>query len=217
MAPKKKELIYTELKKNLLAMKIRPHEVLQEEKVAARFGVSRTPAREALQKLEQEGFLRQVKKIGYVVRPLTRNDLKEIIGVRSVLESYAACLATARRDPRTIARLRKINAKARHYLAEDDLRKFFKNSSEFHDVIYQSSGNTRLCTLIESLRDNFLRYRRMLLRVPRMPEIQVRDHEEMLDAMENGNEKMVEKMVREHILRGGEILLRHIEEEPVVE
>ncbi len=217
MVPKKKELIYAELKKNILAMKIRPHEVLKEERVAARFGVSRTPAREALQLLEQEGFLKQSKKIGYVVKPLTRSDLKEIIGVRSVLEGYAACLATARRDPKTIARLRKINDRARRYLAANDLQNFFKNSSEFHDVIYQSSGNSRLCTLIESLRDNFLRYRRMLLRIPRMPEVQVRDHEKMLDAMESGDEKLVEKMVRDHILRGGEILLRHIEEEPVVE
>jgi DNA-binding GntR family transcriptional regulator len=217
MAPRKKELIYSELKKKILGMKIRPHEVLKEEEVAARFGVSRTPAREALQLLEKEGFLAQLKKVGYVVRPLTRNDLKEIIEVRSVLEGYAAHLATLRRDPKTIARLRKINQKARRYLADNDLQRFFKNSSEFHDVIYQSSGNTRLCALIESLRDNFLRYRRMLLRIPKMPEVQIRDHEEMLDAMESGNGQRVEKMVREHIILGGEILLQHIEEELVVE
>jgi DNA-binding GntR family transcriptional regulator len=137
--------------------------------------------------------------------------------VRSVLEGYAAHLAPLRRDPKTIARLRKLNQKARRYLADNDLQRFFKNSSEFHDVIYQSSGNTRLCALIESLRDNFLRYRRMLLRIPKMPEVQIRDHEEMLDAMESGNGRLVEKMVREHIILGGEILLRHIEKEPVVE
>ena len=217
MAPRKKELIYAELKKSILGMKIRPHEVLKEEEVAVRFGVSRTPAREALQLLEKEGFLVQLKKVGYVVKPLTRNDLKEIIGIRSVLEGYAASLATIRHDPRTIARLRRINEKARRYLENNDLQKFFKNSSEFHNVIYLSSGNSRLCALIESLRDNFLRYRRMLLRIPRMPAVQIKDHEEMLDAMEKGNEKLVEKMVREHIIRGGEILLRHIEKEPVVE
>ena len=217
MAPRKKELIYSELKKKILGMKIRPHEVLKEEEVAVRFGVSRTPAREALQLLEKEGYLTQLRKVGYVVRPLTRSDLKEIIGVRSVLEGYAANLATSHRDPKTIARLRKINQKARRYLADNDLQRFFKNSSEFHDIIYQSSGNTRLCALIESLRDNFLRYRRMLLRIPKMPEVQIRDHEEMLDAMDNGDGQRVEKMVREHIILGGEILLQHIEEEPVVE
>ena len=183
--------------------------------MALKYGVSRTPVHEALQQLKQEGFLEQVKKVGYVIKPLSISDLKEIIQIRSVLEGYAARLTTVNQDVKIFARLRKINEKAHIFLANNDLAGFFRNSSDFHSVIYQGSRNQRLCGLIDSLRDSFMRYCRILLKIPEMPEVQIKDHEEMLAAMTPGNEAVVEKLARDHILYGGRILLEYIESERV--
>ena len=215
MAISKKDFIYREIKEQILSLKARPDTVLKEEDVALAYGVSRTPVHEALQQLKQEGFLDQVKKVGYLIKPLSISDLQEIIQIRSVLEGYAARLTTENQDEKIFARLQKINEKARVYLKNNDLTKFFRNSSDFHGVIYQGSKNQRLSTLIDSLRDSFLRYRRILLKIPEMPEVQIKDHEEMLAAMTPGNEAKVEKLVRDHILFGGRILLEYIEAERV--
>ncbi len=215
MAISKKEFIYSEIKEQILSLKARPDAILKEEDVALNYGVSRTPVHEALQQLKQEGFLEQVKKVGYVIKPLSVSDLKEIIQIRSVLEGYAARLTTVNQDAKIFARLRKINEKAHIFLANNDLAGFFRNSSDFHGVIYQGSCNQRLCGLIDSLRDSFMRYRRILLKIPEMPEVQIKDHEEMLATMTPGNEAAVEKLVRDHILYGGRILLEYIEAERV--
>ena len=212
---RKKEIIYEKLKEQILSLKARPDAILKEEEVAACYGVSRTPAHDALQQLKQEGFLEQVKKVGYVVKPLSVSDLKEIIQVRSVLEGYAAHLTTVNRDEKIFARLQKINQKASQYLDNNDLAGFFRNGSDFHGVIYQGSKNQRLTLLIESLRDSFIRYRRILLKIPEMREVQIRDHEKMLEAMTLGDEIKVEKLVRDHIIYGGDILLQYIEAERV--
>ena len=215
MVISKKDFIYREVKEQILSLKARPDTVLKEEDVALAYGVSRTPVHEALQQLKQEGFLDQVKKVGYLIKPLSISDLQEIIQIRSVLEGYAARLTTENQDEKIFARLQKINEKARVYLKNNDLTKFFRNSSDFHGIIYQGSKNQRLSTLIDSLRDSFLRYRRILLKIPEMPEVQIKDHEEMLAAMTPGNEAKVEKLVRDHILYGGRILLEYIETERV--
>lgn len=215
MSRSKKDIIHSALKRQILNLKIKPNQVLKEEEIAKAHGVSRTPAREALQLLEQEGFLEQKRKVGYLVRALTREDLKEIIEVRSILEGYAARLATSRKDIRTIEQLKEINEKAVHFLKTGELEKFFRNSSHFHDVLYRGSGNQRLCDIIESLRDNFLRYRRMLLRIPSMPQIQIEDHTQMLAVMEAGREDAVERLVRKHIRRGGKALLEYLDRDHI--
>ena len=215
MTVSKKEFIYGEIREQILSLKAQPDTVLKEEDVAQVYGVSRTPVHEALQQLKQEGFLDQVKKVGYVIKPLSISDLQEIIQIRSVLEGCAARLTTVNQDEKIFARLQKINEKARVYLESNDLANFFRNSSNFHGVIYQGSKNNRLIALVESLRDSFLRYRRILLKIPEMPEVQIRDHEEMLAAMTPGNEAKVEKLVRNHILYGGRILLEYIETERI--
>ena len=215
MSRNKKDIIHGTLKRQILNLKIKPNQVLKEEEIARAQGVSRTPAREALQLLEQEGYLDQKRKVGYIVRALTREDLQEIIEVRSILEGYAARLATARKDSRTIEQLKKINDKAAYFMKTGEMDKFFRNSSDFHEVLYKGSGNQRLCGIIESLRDNFLRYRRMLLRIPSMPQIQVEDHTQMLTIMEEGREDAVERLVRKHIRRGGKALLEYLDRDHI--
>jgi DNA-binding GntR family transcriptional regulator len=207
----KKEKIYLDLKKKIVELKIKSHDVLKEEDLALKYRVSRTPVREALQLLEQEGYLRKIKKVGFVPKPLTRKDLQEIIEIRAVLESYAAYLATKNFDEKVIEKLKKINKKALLFIKSEDTEKFFKNNSEFHSILYNASRNSRLVAIINSLIDSFTRYRLMLLHISEMPEQSYNDHEAMICAMLKRDEHKVREIVKKHILNGGKVLLDSIE------
>ncbi len=207
----KKESIYKDLKKKIIELKIKTHDVLKEEELAEKYKVSRTPIREALQLLEKEGFLIKVRKVGFILKPLTKKDFKEIIEIRSILESYAAKLATENNNKNIISKLKKINEISKKYIVLKDIEKFFKSNSEFHNLIYRSSGNERLISLINSIYDSFTRYRMMLIRITDIPEKSYNDHKKMIEAMEKGDENLVEKLVKEHILEGGKILLNNLD------
>ncbi len=207
----KKEFIYKDLKRKIIELKIKSHDVLKEEELAEKYKVSRTPVREALQLLEREGFLIKVKKVGFILRPLTKKDFKEIVEIRSILESYAAKLATLNQSKNIIERLKNINEKSKKYIEKNDIEKFFKSNSEFHNLIYKSSRNERLIGLINNIYDSFTRYRMMLIRISNIPEKSYNDHKMMIKSMEAGDADYVEKLVKEHILEGGKILLDNLE------
>ncbi len=208
---KKKEVIYKDVKNKLLNGKYKANEVLKEEELAQKYKVSRTPVREALQILVKEGFLTHRRKVGYIVKPLTRNELKEIVGIRSILESYAARITTENYDENLIKKLEKIVEKTEDALKNNDMQKFYKYNCEFHLELYKSSGNKKLIEIIENLRENFQRYTRMLLNIDNMPYESLKDHKMMIEAMKERNPDKVEKVVKEHILKGGKALIDFIE------
>ena len=208
---KKKEVIYKDVKNKLLNGKYKANEVLKEEELAQKYKVSRTPVREALQILVKEGFLTHRRKVGYIVKPLTKNELKEIVGIRSVLESYAARLTTENYDEKLIQKLEKLIEKTENALTENNIQKFYKFNCEFHLELYKSSGNKKLIEIIENLRENFQRYTRMLLNIDNMPYESLKDHKMMIEAMKERNPDKVEKVVKEHILKGGKALIDFIE------
>ncbi len=210
---KKKEVIYKDIKQKLINGKFKANEVLKEEELAQKYKVSRTPVREALQLLVKEGFLTHRRKIGYIVKPLTKNELKEIVGIRSVLESYAARITTENYDEKLIKKLEKLVEKTENALKENNLQKFFKYNCEFHLELYKSSGNKKLIEIIENLRENFQRYTRLLLNIENMPFESLKDHKMMINAMKEKNPDKVEKMVKEHILKGGKALIEYIEKD----
>lgn len=86
--------VYAALKESIVTGELRPSQRLIEENLAAEMGASRTPVREAIQKLESEDLVIKLPKGGFIVRPLTAQDIEEVFGILSVLESYAAYLTT---------------------------------------------------------------------------------------------------------------------------
>ncbi len=207
---KKKDVIYKDLKNKLLNGKFKANEVLKEEVLAEKYKVSRTPVREALQLLVNEGFLTHRRKVGYIVKPLTKNELREIVGIRSVLESYAARITTENYDEKLIDKLEKLIEKTENALKSNNLQKFYKYNCEFHLELYKSSGNKKLIEIIENLRENFQRYTRLLLNIENMPYESLKDHKLMIQAMKERDPEKVEKIVKKHILKGGEKLIEYI-------
>jgi len=173
-----------------------------ESTIAAIMGVSRTPVREAIHKLEREGLLTRQQRGGYTVTRLTREDIRESFGIRAVLEGYAARLATVEHAPGDLEPLfRKIDQFEEH-LQIDDLDALPKINTELHDMLYALSRNRILIKIINDLKDQFLRFRKIILKNKALALASHQDHREMLAMMQKRKEDEVERLVREHVLRG---------------
>jgi DNA-binding GntR family transcriptional regulator len=203
--------VYETLKQAIIQGDFDPGSRVVESRLAGTLGISRTPVREAIHKLEREGLLRQDPKRGFFVEGLGRADIEETFGIRSVLESYAARLAAVRHVE---GELRALEVKLEDYqqcLDRGDLGMLPQINTEFHDLLYGLSRSPRLIKMINDLRDHIYRYRVVILRINDMALLSHADHRSMLTAMKNRDADGVEKLVKEHILRGQEIVLKEFD------
>ena len=205
-----REEVYETLKKAILRGQIRSGERLIEEQLAAALEISRTPIREAIHKLEQDDLVVRLPRGGFSVRQLTVEDIEEIFGIRSVLESHAAVLATRHITADKLRLLDKKIDRSRVCLAQGDRAGLIRLNTEFHEVLYKSGKSKRLYRMISSLRDYFYRYRVAILGVDGMAEMSIQDHRDMLEAMRAGDSATVERVVRRHILRGKDVVIEQI-------
>jgi DNA-binding GntR family transcriptional regulator len=205
-----REEVYGTLKKAILRGQIGSGERLIEEQLAAALGISRTPIREAIHKLEKDDVVVRLPRGGFSVRQFTVEDIEEIFGIRSVLESHAAVLATRYVTPERLRLLEKKIERSRVCLARGDVAGLIRLNTEFHEILYKSGKSKRLYDMISSFRDYFYRYRVAILGVDGMPEMSIQDHSNMLEAMRDGDSAQVEGLVRRHILRGKDIVIQEI-------
>ncbi|MDR3568998.1 MAG: GntR family transcriptional regulator [Syntrophobacteraceae bacterium] len=212
--PPKKSLgqtAYEKLKQAVVRGDFPPQSHLVEINVAAALGISRTPVREAIHKLEREGLLERFPGGGFFVTGLRRQDIEETFGIRSVLESYAARVATLMHKETELLPLeQKINQYQR-CLDEDRIEELTLINTEFHDLLYGLSRSPKLIRLINELRDPVYRFRKVLLSLEEMARLSNEDHKLMIAHIRRRDADEVEKLVREHILRGKEVILRHFD------
>ncbi len=202
--------VYEALKKSILHGKLKGGQRLIEETLAEEIGISRTPVREAFHKLERDELVTRLPKGGFAVREFTKEDVDEIFGIRSALESYAAYLATLHMTPDKISQLEKKVKESEEAFEKGDEERLVQLNTEFHDLIYRSCKSKKLFEMINNFRDYFFRYRPFLLRTEKGTNYSIQDHRRMLEAMKRKNPRLVERLVRNHLQRGKEIILKEI-------
>jgi DNA-binding GntR family transcriptional regulator len=207
-----REEVYDSLKKSILHGKLKAGQRLIEETLAHQIGISRTPVREAFHKLERDDLVTRLPKGGFAVREFTKEDVEEIFGIRSALESYAAYLATFHIPPERISILEKKIEESERALENGDDEKVVQLHTEFHDLLYKSCKSKKLTEMINNFRDYFYRYRSALLHTKEGFTYSLEGHRQMLEAMRNKNARLVERLVRKHLERGKEIVIREIDE-----
>ncbi len=182
---------------------------LDERKLAEDLGVSRTPVREALSRLEQEGFVRNIPRRGTFVVRKTKKEVLEVVYVWAALESMAARLATERASDDEIGKLR-----AQFATDEEEARAHIHEYSDSNIDFHQSLIGLSQCELIKSLSDSLFLHMRAI-RAEALKDVEhhrsdqsVIDHMLIIEALEERNPERVEKLVREHALS----LSKHIEE-----
>jgi len=191
----KAEAVYGELRRRILSGVLEPSAPLNQEALAPEFGVSVTPVREAVRRLEAEGQVHFQSHKTVVVAPLSLDELREIYDIRLTLDPYAASLATTKA---TDAELAEIEQRARAPLSDDPLRQVALNHA-FHRCIYSCSANTLLTEILDRLWERTDRYRVVL--VSRDVEVlaAAREHVEIADAMRSRKARTVARLVRGHI------------------
>ena len=207
-----REEVYDSLRKSILHGKLEGGQRLIEEQVAFQIGISRTPVREAFHKLERDELVTRLSKGGFAVKKFTREDVEEIFGIRAALESYAAYLATVHISPEKISSIEKKIEETEEALKSGDRDKVIQLHTEFHDLLYKSCRSKKLIEMISNFRDYFYRYRSALLKTERGVNESMEGHRQMLEAMKKKNPRLVERIVRKHLDRGRELIIKEIDE-----
>lgn len=204
------QTVYDSLWRELVTWRLEPSDILVEQQVAKRFGTSRTPVREALKKLTQEGFLRAIPRAGYVVLPVTVNDAHEALHLRTILECEAASLAAAALTDEVAEGLRSWWAEFESTVAESsdefDLFEVGILVLGLHVRIAHASGHRRLAAVIEALVRQTMRE---VLHPEALVDLDyvIRDHRVLLDAVLSGDPEQARSEMAEHLERHRERLL----------
>lgn len=193
------EQIATAIRSAITDGTLNPGDRLAETQIAAKFGVSRTPVREAIQELERDGLVVHLPSGATVVGQLSLNALEDITGVRQVIEPYAAQLAAKRMTPQGLAELKELYERMLEAAQANNVYGFLKWNEAFHASIFQASGSPCLVGLVGPL--NLVLYFRAIAELfdPDNLISSWREHEPILQALEDGDAETAEQAYREHI------------------
>lgn len=153
------EIVFDHLRGAILSGELKPGERLMEESIAEMLGVSRTPVREAIRKLEKESFVIMIPRKGAYVADLTKNDILEVLELRRELEGFASSLAAVRMTLEQQVALERIMSEFSASLKHKDKRRMMSMDDAFHEEIFKAAQNRRLIEIITDLHDQFQRFR----------------------------------------------------------
>lgn len=207
------EHVFDSLKQAIIRGKISPNEWLVESHIAETLGISRTPVREAIHKLEREGLIERQPRGGFTVLGLNRNDIEETFGLRGLLEGYAAKLAALKHEADELKLLEKKIDEFQRALDLNKMDLLPAINTEFHDLLYGLSKSPKLITMINGLRDQIYRYREMILKQQTFAMTSNLDHKKMLKYIQKRDAQSAERVVKEHILRGRKMVLKEYDKQ----
>lgn len=191
--------VYRELRHEILGGALPEGTRLVELELAARFGVSRTPVREALQRLVAEGLVTQEPDVGLTVRSVAPKEIDEIHAIRAVLEGQAARLAAERATSQDIMKLRAIAQVMRGMSQTEDWSQWPTANTRFHDAVSEIAGNRRLRMLTLDLKDFVRRFSRTGPTDARRATELLAEHEAIIDALEARDPARAEEAARGHV------------------
>jgi DNA-binding GntR family transcriptional regulator len=198
-----KRQAYVALKNAIAAMDVyrsRAEIRLDERRLAQDFGISRTPVREAMAQLEREGFVRSVPRRGVYVMRKTKREVIELITAWAALEGMAARLITQSASDEEIAALRRMFATFENGIVRAHLDEYSEINIEFHQTILRMSRNTMLIDLAENLFTHMRMIRRKTIGEMDRADRSIRDHMQIIEALEARDTARAEALVRDHAL-----------------
>lgn len=203
-----REKILETIREAILKGALRPGEKVAEPELAERFGISRTPIREAFRQLESEGYLTVIPRKGAVVASLSERDVEEFYAIKSILEGYAARMAAEKMTDKDIERLDGINERLEKLAREGDVKNFFRVHNDFHECFIRAAGNDKLLELINLLLLKFNRLRMASLSLPGRMEISVQEHQKIIEAFKKRQGELAESLVTKTAAYGGQLLIQ---------
>lgn len=202
-----REKIVEVLREAIISQKIRPGERVTELEVAERFGISRTPIREAFRQLESEGFLTIVPRKGAVVSDIKEQDIRDFYEIKGVLEGYAARQAAKRMREKDIVRLEQFNSEIKECAQRQDVSGMTQAHNAFHELILEACGNRKIQQVVAGLVRQFLRFRFYVASLVHVEDI-LREHADIVAAIRSGDGERAEICIKINAQLGLEVLLK---------
>jgi DNA-binding GntR family transcriptional regulator len=193
------EIVFDYLKNAIISGELKPGERLMEINIAQQLGVSRTPVREAIRKLEKEQFIEMIPRKGAYVASTTLKDMMDVLEVRRVIEGFASELAAERMSDEALASLHRTHKGFIKALDDNDREAMVALDNEFHDLILSASDNLKLIEIQKSLSEQILRYRSSYFNEFRNFEELKIMHEKIYKAIESKNIEQAGMLAREHV------------------
>ena len=206
------EHIFSHLRKAILKGEISPGKRMVENRLAKDLGISRTPVREAFHKLEREGLIKLTPQGGYIVTGLSKEEIEDIFGIRSVLESYAAGLAAINYDNGDLRQLEEKISEAQKCLDENQLEDLPRINTKFHEILYSLTGRPKLIEMINNLQAHTYRFRHIILSERKYVEHSIKTHKDLVRALKRRDVNRSESIIKKHILRGQSIVMKALKD-----
>nr|WP_306265597.1 GntR family transcriptional regulator [Pararhizobium sp. IMCC3301] len=188
--------IYEDLRALILSGKVKSGSPLRQDEIAKRFGVSKIPVREALQRLEVENLVTFERNKGATVRHYTVTEILQLMDIRIALECRALELAVPHMIDADLREMRKLLS---DYAQRTEAAEWSDMNAKFHHMLYEPCGNAQLLRMINDLQEKLGQYLRLLVSEATGLERPMREHDEILDACENEDAATAVHKLRDHI------------------
>ena len=207
-----RDVVFNTLRQAILKGELAPGERLMEIQLAQKLGVSRTPIREAIRKLELEGLVLMIPRRGAEVARISEKSLKDVLEVRRSLEELAIELACQRMTEEDMQALEEAQKAFKAAIDQGDAMKIAETDEAYHDVIYHSTRNKRLVQIISNIREQMYRYRVEYLKDVESRKTLVEEHYAVYRALKARNQQQAVKDICIHIVNQQDAILRSLEQ-----
>ncbi len=194
-----RDVVFNTLRQAILRGELKPGERLMEIQLANKLGVSRTPIREAIRKLELEGLVLMIPRKGAEVAEFTEKSLRDVLEVRRALEELAVELVCEKITDEQIQDLKDAAEEFKESLKDGDITRIAEADVKFHDVIYMATDNQKLIQLLNNLREQMYRYRVEYLKRSDFHQQLIDEHEEIIETIESGQKDRAVQVVCQHV------------------
>ncbi|HIZ44907.1 MAG TPA: GntR family transcriptional regulator [Firmicutes bacterium] len=208
-----RDVVFNTLRRAILRGELTPGQRLMEIQLADKMGVSRTPVREAIRKLELEGLVVMIPRKGAEVAHISGKNLRDVLEVRRALEELSGELACERMTEEEFRLLEQANHKFASVIDSDDVTMLAEADEAFHSLIYQGTDNERLVQMVNNLKEQMYRYRVEHIKDKSQRKVLVKEHQGIIQALEARDVERTRKMIRDHIYMQEVIVTRIIREQ----
>lgn len=208
-----RDVVFNTLREAILKGDLKPGERLMELQLASKLGVSRTPIREAIRMLEQEGLAVTTPRKGAEVAKMTLKDMEDVLEIRDALDELAVRIACQKISDEQLKQLEDMKELFEKSTQTGNVKKIAEADVTFHDVIYEATGNPKLVTLLNNLREQVYRYRVEYIKDPKNYPTLIAEHEAILESLKTRDVKNAVEAMHVHVANQAEAVKTVIQEQ----
>ena len=194
-----RDVVFNTLREAILKGELKRGERLMELQLAAKLGVSRTPIREAIRMLEQEGLAVTIPRKGAEVARMTEKDMEDVLQIRDALDELAASIACEQISEEELAELRHTMHEFEESTKTGDVKRIAEADVRFHDIIYHATRNVKLENMLNNLREQMYRYRVEYLKDETIYPRLLKEHKDIAESLRRKDKSRASETMREHV------------------